>query len=194
MTVFRQYAVLIALVLATPVFAQDAATPMPAPVFGDVGYGGTGCPDGTATIITSPDRLSASLVLSDYSVGDNGRALDRATCAIAVPVDVPEGMQVAVQFAAVRGHVTLPAGLDATLSVEAFTAGDTGPVKDTELTGPIDRSLLSLTAIPNADLSWSACGADINLRLNTSLRTRGDQSAKAEIRVINLYRLATRPC
>jgi hypothetical protein len=171
-------ALALTLALATPVLAQDAA-PAPVPTFGDVGYGGTGCPDGTATIIASPDRQSASLVLSDYIVGSNGRALDRATCAIAVPVDVPDGMQVAVQFAAVRGHAALPADLEATLSVEAFTAGETGPVKDTVVTGPIDRTLLSLTAIPNAELVWSACGADINLRLNTSLRTRGDQSACA---------------
>lgn len=176
------------LALGTPAIAQDA----PAITFGDVGYGGSGCSDGTALIIKSPDGQAATLVFTEYAVGDNGRALDRKTCAIAVPIDVPAGLQVAVQQMAVRGHNDLPDGVDGTLSVEAFFAGTTGPVDETPLSG--NKDFTALTAPAEADFAWSACGADVNLRVNTSLRTKGNADAKVTIRAINLYRLATRAC
>jgi len=169
--------------------AQEAA---PAIVFGEVGFGGTGCPDGTAIIIMSPDKQSASLVFTDYAVGDNGRAVDRKTCAIAVPIAVPAGTSVAIQAVAVRGEANLPADIDGTLSVEAFFAGTTGPVEETALTG--DGNFAAFTRPAEADLQWSACGTDVNLRVNTSLRTRGDGEAKALVRAINLFRLVSKPC
>lgn len=185
---------LIALVTALLAFATTGALAQdtPALTFGDVGYGGTGCPDGTALIIKSPDGQAATLVLTDYAVGDNGRSLDRKTCAVAVPIAVPDGVQVAVQQVAVRGRSTLPDGIDATLSVEAFLAGETGPVDETPLTG--NQDFTALNAPAEDALNWSACGADVNFRVNTSLRTKGNADAKVTIRAINLYRLATRPC
>lgn len=186
-----QYAVLVALAFASPVAAQDAPAQI---AYGDVGYGGTGCSDGTAIVYMAPDRLSGTILLNDYVVGDNGRSLDRATCAIAIPVDVPAGVQVAIRATGLHGSVSLPAGVDATINLEAFTAGDTGPVVETKLTGPLEEPLDTFTYIKDSDLQWSACGADINLRVNTSARTSGNDNAKVEVRLLNLYPLVTRAC
>ena len=178
--------------IALAIGAASAQTTAPAITFGDAGYGGSGCPDGTAMVIKSPDGQSASLVFTEYAVGDNGRAVDRKTCAIAIPITVPAGTSVAIQSLAVRGHADLPADVDGTLTVEAFFAGTTGPSQETPLSG--DKDFVALTHPAEADLQWSACGADTNLRVNTSLRTRGDKDAKAQVRAINLYRLASKSC
>ena len=92
-----KYAALVAALLAlaaTGVNAQDA---LPAVSFGEPGYGGSGCPDGTGIAIRGFSNQAAAYVFDAYKVGDNGRAVDRKTCAVAIPVDVPDGVSVAVR-------------------------------------------------------------------------------------------------
>jgi hypothetical protein len=179
------------LAAAAPAVAQEA---LAAPQWGAVGYGGTGCPDGTAEILMSPDGQGASLVLTDYAVGEGSRPVERKTCAVAIPVAVPDGMAVAVRAVAVRGAAELPEGVEATLTVEPFLAGAVGTPVETSVSGPGTATLFSLPFVAADDLDWSACGADVNLRVNTSLRTRGNAGARAEVRAINLFSLATKAC
>lgn len=175
--------------LALPASAQSDLA-----VFGEAGYGGSGCPDGTARIVAAFDSSSIALFPDAYSVGDNGRSLDRKTCAIAIPVSVPDGMQVAIRGIAFLGTAILPAGLDATLSAEAFTAGDSGEVTELPLTGPSTGPYFRFLTIPEDKLVWSGCGEDVNLRLNTSLRAKGNESASVTLDAINIFRVATKAC
>jgi hypothetical protein len=191
MEVAMKYAALAAALLAlsaAPATAQDAV------VLGQPGYGGSGCPDGTASTVLGFGAQAAIYLFDDYAVGDNGRAVDRKTCAIAIPVHVPAGMSVAVRNVAVRGVADLPDGLDATLNVELFSAGSIGEVNEIPLPGPGKTGYLRFVTVPDDQLKWSGCGDDINLRINTSLRTRGDKAAKAELNALIVYPLATRAC
>ena len=183
--------VAVLLALATPAIARDPIAPIP---LGDIGYGGSGCPGGSADIITNPDRRSALLSLSGYAVGDNGRSIDRKTCALAIPVDVPSGVAVAIRGVAVIGSVDLPAGVEATLSLEAFVAGDQGETTELTLTGVRDGNWFRVISIPWDNLVWTGCGEDSNLRVNTSLRTKGNESAKISIDNLALFRFATKAC
>lgn len=187
-------ATLLALAAVTPVEAQDSkpAAPLPLVSLGEPGYGGSGCPDGTATIIRGFSNQAAIYLFDDYKVGANGRAVDRQTCGLAIPVDVPAGVQVAIRHIAVRGTTKLPDGLDATLNVEAFTAGTQGDVNELTLSG--QSGFLRYVSIPDDKLNWSGCGEATNLRINTSLRTRGDKDADATVNTLILYPLAARAC
>ncbi len=190
-----QTIVRIALVVAGLALAGGGARAADAAVsFGTVGYGGTGCPDGSGRIIMAPDGQAATLVLTSYSVGAGTGALDRKACAVAVPVTVAARTAVAVRALALRGHATLPEGATATLGVEAFLAGATGTPQTVTLTGPRDAAVAQLVTIPDDQLAWSACGAAVTLRVNTSLRMRPAPGSAVTLRAINLYWLATKPC
>lgn len=189
-----KYVALVAALLALSAAGVDAQEPLPKVTFGAPGYGGSGCPDGTAKVILGFSNQAAIYILDAYKVGDNGRAVDRQTCAIAIPVDVPAGVSVAIRNVAIRGAADLPEGLDATVSVEAFTAATQGEINEITLNGAMKSSYLRFVTIPDDKLQWSACGADTNLRVNTSLRTRGDKQADVSLNALIVYPLATKAC
>ena len=183
----------LALLVTLLAFATPSAATELIP-FGDIGYGGTGCRDGTAAIVTNPDRSSTLLELSAFAVGEGQRSLDRQACAVAIPVRVPDGVMVAIRGVSVIGSVELPEGVDATLGLEAFVAGDSGRPVDLTLRGPRSGAWYKAIVIRPDDLVWTGCGDDANLRINTSLRTKGNAGAKVTIDSLVLYRFATKSC
>ena len=189
-----KYAALVAALLALSTAAAVAEDPLPKVTFGEPGYGGSGCPDGTAKVILGFSNQAAIYILEGYKVGDNGRAVDRQTCGVAIPVDVPDGVSVAMRLVAIRGTATLPEGLDATVSVEAFTASTQGEINEVKLNGAMDSGYLRFVNIPDDKLQWSDCGADTNLRVNTSLRTRGDKQAAVSLNALIVYPVAIKAC
>lgn len=189
-----KYAALVAALLALSATGANAQDPLPAVSFGEPGYGGSGCPDGTGIAIRGFTNQAAAYVFDAYKVGDNGRAVDRKTCAIAIPVDVPAGVSVAVRTVGFRGAAKLPDGLDATLSVEAFSAGETNEPQEIALSGGMNSGYLRFITVPDDQLDWSDCGTDINLRVNTSLRTRGTEDADVSLNALIVYPLATKAC
>lgn len=165
--------------------------------FGPLTYGGTGCPRGTGHVVMAPDRQSASLVLDAYRVSAGAGGFARQACALAIPVTVPAGRAVAIRALALRGEATLPAGASATLSVEPFFAGGAGTPQTRTLAGPLAGAVTQHVTLADDRLVWSACGAAVTLRLNTSLRLRpppGGSGGTVTLRAINLYRLATKAC
>ncbi len=189
-----KYAALVAALLALSAAGAQAQDPLPAVSLGEPGYGGSGCPDGSGSVVLGFSKQAAAYVFDAYAVGDNGRAVDRKTCAIAIPVTVPAGVSVAVRNVAFRGAAKLPDGQDATISVELFSAGETGEINEIPLTGPTDTGYLRFVTVPDDQLKWSDCGADINLRVNTSLRTRSDKQSNVALNALIVYPLATKAC
>jgi hypothetical protein len=189
-----KYAALVAALLALSATGARAQEPLPSVSFGEPGYGGSGCPDGTGIVVRGFSNQAAAYVFDAYQVGDNGRSLDRKTCAIAIPVDVPAGVSVAVRNVGFRGAAKLADGVEATFSVEAFSAGETGEIVEMPFTGPTDTGFLRMQTLPDDQLDWSACGEDINLRVNTSLRTRGNEDAAVSLNALIVYPLATKAC
>src|SRR5690606_16125540 len=50
---------------------------------GEPGYGGTGCPDGSASVTLSPDAKSLSIIFDEYFVeagGATNKSFDRKSC------------------------------------------------------------------------------------------------------------------
>lgn len=168
-----------AMMLSVPAFATDIS-------LGDPGYGGTGCPAGTVSVTLSPDAKSLSLLFDQYQVavgGDTGKSFDRKSCNIAIPVRVPQGLSVSVLKIDFRGFNHLPQSASSQFNVEYFFAGTRGPTFQKRFRGPLDEDYLINNELTVQATVWSACGADVNLRTNSSMRvnTVSNREAMASI-------------
>ena len=160
--------------------AQDGIT------LGEPGYGGTGCPGGSVSATLSPDNTSLSLLFDSYSVeagGDTGKKFDRKSCNIAIPVHVPQGFAVSVLALDSRGFNQFDAGSDSTFSVEYFVAGLRGPTFTKTFKGPQGDDYLIHNELTAQTVVYSKCGADVNLRTNSSIRvnTKNNKQALATV-------------
>lgn len=153
---------------------------------GQPGYGGTGCPGGSVSATLSPDAKSLSLLFDAYAAeagGSTGKTFDRKSCNIAIPVHVPQGMSVSVLSIDYRGYNNVPVGANSTFNVEYFFAGMRGPSFVRSFTGPKNEDYLIRNELTAQSMVWSACGADVNLRTNSSIRvtTSGNRQALATV-------------
>lgn len=185
------------ILLSAPVFAGDIS-------LGEPGYGGTGCPAGSVSATLSPDAKSLSLLFDKYQVsvgGDTGKSFDRKSCNIAIPVHVPQGMSVSVLQIDFRGFNHLPQSATSQFNVEYFFAGTRGPSYQRKFRGPLDEDYLINNQLTVQAIVWSGCGADVNLRTNSSMRaqTVANKEAMASIDTQDvkagiIYQLQWRQC
>jgi len=149
---------------------------------GQPGYGGTGCPGGSVDATLSPDAKALTLLFDSYSVeagGDTGKTFDRKSCNIAIPVHVPQGLSISVLAVDYRGYNNVPTGGSTDFSVEYFFAGSRGPSFKKTFKGPLDDDFLIHNELTAQAIVWSACGADVNLRTNSSIRVATKNAKQA---------------
>lgn len=142
---------------------------------GRAGYGGSGCPAGTASVTLSPDKKSLSMIFDEFMVeagGTTRKRIARKNCNIAIPVHVPQGMSVSVIDVDYRGYNSLPRGAKSRFSVEYFFAGQRGPKYVKDFRGPLDDEYILSNKLGVYANVWSKCGTDVNLRVNTSMLAR----------------------
>lgn len=171
---------------------------------GTPGYGGTGCPGGSVSATLSPDAKSLSLLFDLYLVeagGDTGKTFERKSCNIAIPVHVPQGLSISVLAIDYRGYNNVPSGASSDFNVEYFFAGTRGPSFRRTFRGPLDDDYLIRNQLTAQSIVWSACGADVNLRTNSSIRvttTLGKQAMATvdseDVSAAIIYQLQWRPC
>lgn len=167
------------------------------------GYGGTGCPSTSASVSLSPDQSALSILFDQYVVeAGQGRTMDRKSCNIAIPVHVPQGYSISVFQVDYRGFNSLPAGARSTFNVEYFFAGSRGVRQSKSFFGAAN-GLYELTDNLTAEaVVWSPCGADTNLRVNTSMlvqTNRAQQQAmstvdSADVTAGLVYHVSWRRC
>lgn len=187
-----------ALVLTSTVAQADDIS------LGVPGFGGSGCPAGTVSATLSPDQKALSLLFDEYQVaagGTTGKSFDRKSCNVAIPVHVPQGLSVSVLAVDYRGYNHLPAGGASQFNVEYFFAGGRGPAFRKTFGGPIDSDYTISNNIVAEAMVWSGCGADVNLRTNSSMRvsTRNNAEAMAtvdseDVKAAIIYHLQWRTC
>ncbi|MDP3669718.1 MAG: DUF4360 domain-containing protein [Telluria sp.] len=187
-----------AIVCAGPAFAVDDIS------LGTPGYGGTGCPAGSVSATLSPDAKSLSLLFDKYQIavgGSTGKSFDRKSCNIAIPVHVPQGMSVAVMKIDYRGFNRLPTQASSQFNVEYFFAGTRGPAFQRSFRGVLDEDYLINNELVAESMVWSGCGADVNLRTNSSMKvqTAANKEAMSSIdsQDVNagiIYQLQWRKC
>jgi len=166
---------------------------------GRAGYGGPGCPGGTALVAATSSTIA--IRFDRYQVaagGSTGKSFDRKACSLSIPVTVPAGKSVAIVGVDFAGFNRLPAGASSEFKLEQFLAGGRGPVLSRTFKGPkTGRFAVS----GDAALVWSACGGSVTYRINSSLivRTTGGKAASASIRgqdvsTAIVYRLRFKDC
>ncbi|NUN04984.1 MAG: DUF4360 domain-containing protein [Bdellovibrio sp.] len=170
---------------------------------GEPAYGGTGCPAGTASVTLSPDQTALSILFDGYvTEAGGGRRVDRKSCNISVPVQVPQGYSVSVFQVDYRGFNAIPRGGQSRFDAEYFWAGARGPRISRTFIGPVnDVYTLTDNLIATAQI-WSPCGESVNLRVNTSMMAqtngRGEQTLatvdSADISSGVIYHLQWRRC
>ncbi len=125
----------------------------------------------------SPDSKSLSILFDEYIAEAGGRkTLDRKSCNIAVPVHVPQGFSVSVIDVDYRGFNSLPRGARSRFSAEYFFAGKRGPKFIKTFRGALDDEFMLESNLMASAMVWSRCGADVNLRVNTSMLVQTNRS------------------
>jgi Domain of unknown function (DUF4360) len=165
----KQLLFLVFTIASTLVRADDIA-------LGEPAYGGTGCPQGTVGITLSPDSKVLSVIFDAFMAQAGkgaGISIDRKTCNLAVPVHVPQGLSLSVLKVDYRGYTFVPSGAMARFNVEYFLksigSSSTGPKGSRTFMGPVDGEYLISNEIGLVGNVWSACGQDVNLRINTAM-------------------------
>lgn len=164
---------------ATFAHADDISLGLP-------GYGGNGCPGGSASAILSPDQKSLSIIFDQYSAQagiPSNKAFDRKSCNIAIPVHVPQGLSISVLAIDYRGFNGIPAGAKSEFNVEYFFAGSKGPSFKKTFIGPKNEDYLIHNDLTAQAIVWSACGADVNLRTNSSVKVTTTNNLQAQATV-----------
>ena len=175
---------------------------------GEASMRGSGCPLGSADVVLSPDSQELSILFSDYYVeaepNDKGRRASsaRGSCNIAVPISLPQGLSVSLLEIDYRGFINLPKKSSARFRADYFFAGDEGPVMQKEFKGPDFDDFLVDNDLNLAAIVWSECGAEVNLRANTSLSIRNSNKFEyadagidtTDIKAGIIYHLRFRQC
>lgn len=169
------------------------------------GHAGSGCPAGTASVTLSPDLKSLSILFDQYVAQAGpmlGKTIDRKTCNVAIPIHVPQGFSIAIINVDYRGFVSLPSyRASAQFASEYFFAGSMGPRFTKMWNGPVDTDYLFNNVLGMQSVVWSPCGADVNMRVNTSMLVKnlgqGDALASvdsADFKAGLVYQIAWRSC
>lgn len=172
---------------------------------GQPGYGGNGCPAGTASAILSPDEQELSVLFDQYLAeagGITGKNIDRKSCNLTIPVVVPQGYSVAVFKVDYRGYLAIPAGGRAQFDAEYFWAGTKGPKVSRSASGPYNDIFTITDNLLATTIVWSACGDSLNLRINSSMMAQTNpkkqqviaQVDSADISSALVYHLQWRRC
>lgn len=169
------------------------------------GYGGTGCPAGSASVTLSPDETALSILFDQYVVeagNTNGRTVDRKSCNVTIPVQVPQGYSVSIFKVDYRGYNLVPRGGSARFDAEYFWAGSRGPRLSKVFNGPQNNNFSITDELLATTLVWTPCGASVNLRVNTSMMVRTNAAQDQTMSMVDsadvssgmLYHIQWRRC
>lgn len=129
---------------------------------------GSGCPAGSTDFAITPEGDTLSVLFDSYSAEPGNKS-----CNIAIPVHVPNGLQVSTMTADFRGFVEGKAELRRSY----FFAGQrTQPLKDKLHSKEGDDYLVRDNLMTMTE-SWSKCGQDVNMRINSRIRTKSGNSS-----------------
>ncbi len=181
--------------IALSILSVLALSAKAAPVaqVGQPDYAGNGCPAASAQFSISPDGQNYILRPSQlvaHTGTDNGKRIDRRTCMLVIPVKVAAGYSVGL-VSRISGFVAADRQSKVQIDQELFFAGSTGTKLSNPYTNTNQNIMLYSSSSP-AKISWSACGASANARLNLAILAQGSSSTAAleDIR----FRLVIRKC
>lgn len=177
----------LALILSSQANAQSIRLGTPA-------YGGNGCPARTASVTVSPDQSAISVLFDQFITeagNTTGRRLDRKSCNLSIPVQVPNGYSVAILQVDYRGYNAVPRGGYNRFEAEYFWAGARGPKIARQFNGPVNDSYTLTDDLVASTVVWSPCGANINMRINASMMSMSNSRMEQTLGTVDSVDLSS---
>jgi hypothetical protein len=155
--------------------------------------GGTGCANQKHRLFTDLNLASNDLEISLYDYVaklSNGSALDRKSCSLNIPVNLPANKKLVISLIDIQGNLESSStdGAQAKLTFEAFLAGSSqkAQIKTMHLTSG-KRSFL----FRKTNTLSSTCGGESILRINSSIiLTRANSIKPTQLQVPVLNEIA----
>jgi hypothetical protein len=139
-------------------------------------FAGTGCPAGSASV-TGEGSDTLSILFDSYDAGkDSTTGKKRVACSFAVPIHVPQGVQVSVLTADWQGFVE---GKGELRRKYFFAGNPNRPWEVNTYNKPAGYNFTETDGRLHGSLSFSECGEDKIIRINSSIRTKGANSYMA---------------
>lgn len=169
MSIMKKLNTLIAATLLTIAATSSTAAPSNNTVhFKAPAIAGSGCPAGSSDFVITPDGSTLSILFDSYIAEPGNKS-----CNIAIPVHIPNGFQVSTMTADFRGFIEGRGELRRSY----FFAGDRTPTLKTKLRNRHGDDYLVRDNLMHMTESWSRCGEDVNMRINSRIRTFGRHSS-----------------
>jgi len=143
-------------------------------------YGGTGCPQGTATPIISDDGEAFTVIFDNY-IATLGPYVpiteNRKFCQLDVELDVPQGLSFALGALTYRGFATIDKKVEAKIKTTYYLMGDSAQItRNHEIPrwnfdnyrDDFSGDFQTTDYVPA--LIWSPCGKDVNVELKSALQ------------------------
>ncbi|MFN3453856.1 MAG: DUF4360 domain-containing protein [Pseudobdellovibrio sp.] len=156
---------------------------------GEAAYGGNGCPAGSASVSTTADGKTMSVLFDSFAAeaGDvTGRRIDRKSCNIRIPIQVPNGYSVALIGVDYRGFNAIPGnGAYNTFRAEYFYAGSRGPVFQQQFRGPQADAFSIRNNLIATNLIWSECSKDVIFSINAAATAMSNSRMEQTMMIVD---------
>ena len=170
--------VMLAASLMTTSLASNSIT------FGDIGFGGNGCPD-----TTEPDK-QASVILNESALhiipqdfflnsGSSERSMLRKKCDVALAVNVPDDYQIGISKVSTYAFLAQDEGSRAKIRLNAGFSGKLFTNKEAAFAEPMHQNL----ELSDDSIQWATCGANIIVRMKVSATLRAKKDKHSYLRV-----------
>jgi len=145
--------------VGTPALAQEA----------------NGCPDGSYSIVLSPDHATLSILFDRFTISSNGN--QRKTCRISSPLNLPANYSIGIYKVDYRGFAKLVANQEAELDVQYFLGphdNQHGRVFKRKIKGPHEGDYFFTETIGAGQMKRVGCGAAAMLNVAITQSLAGD--------------------
>ncbi|MBC7466705.1 MAG: DUF4360 domain-containing protein [Bdellovibrio sp.] len=173
---------------------------------GQPSYGGSGCPSGSASVSLTPDGQTMSVLFDSFKAeagNTTARRIDRASCNLRVPINVPQGYSVALISVDYRGFNAVPGqGAYTQFDAEYFYAGSRGPRFSKRFVGPTSDEYLINNKLIATSMVWSPCGQQVIFGINASATAMANSQMQQTMMIVDsadiaagmLYQFSWRRC
>lgn len=156
-----------ALLVSLPALAQEA----------------NGCPEGSYSIVVSPDGTTLSILFDQFTVESSGISVSgkqRKVCRISSPLNIPANYSIGVYKVDYRGFAKLVTKQETELDVQYFLGphdNEHGRVFKRKIKGPHEGDYLFTETIGAGQMKRVGCGAAAMLDVGIILSLDGDLRA-----------------
>ena len=155
--------------------------------FGTAASAQDGCPQGTFSVVNSPDGTSLSILFDAFSVassGNPGAGVEQKLCNLEVPLHLPEGYSLGVYRVDYRGYAHLAQKQTSELTVDYHLGPrDKGRRFQRKIKGETDGDFLFTENIGAGLMKRVGCGeaAVLNVSVKLALAAGGGGDAMATL-------------